>query len=89
MGALIEILMADTLPNENSPEKASDLEQELGPGGNLRDAGQGAKKPPVSGANPVGSSGHVPRLEEINPSALNQQSRSLGADADRDAAKGT
>lgn len=67
---------------------ASDIEQRLGHGGNLRDGGQGAEAPRPRATDPVGGSGHVPQLEEINPGALDESTGSAGADADRRAGSG-
>lgn len=80
--------MSNTTPDEKKWAEASDIEQKLGHGGNMRDAGEGAEAAPATASDPVGSSGHVPRLEEINPEALNHHSASSGADADRLAAEG-
>lgn len=73
-------------PQEAEVAKASDIEQKIGHGGNMRDAGAGADMPPTTASDVIGSSGHIPRLEEINPAALDEHSGSSGADADRKAA---
>ena len=63
--------------------EASDIEQKLGHGGNMRDSGPGAELPPNEADDPLGSSGHIKRLEEVAPDALKEHSGSPGADADR------
>lgn len=68
---------------ESPAAEASDIEQQHGHGGNMRDAGPGAELPPNQADDPLGSSGHIKRLEEVAPDALNEQSGSPGADMDR------
>lgn len=67
--------------DEKEAAQASDIEQNVGHRDSLRDAGQGAEPPPSH--REVGSSGHVPRSEELGPNPDAQPSASPGADADR------
>lgn len=71
------------LPASDAEEaaKASDIEQMSDHGGNLRDAGAGSEAP--MRAPVVGSSAHIPGVEEVLGSDADQQTASPGADADR------
>jgi hypothetical protein len=52
------------------------------------DAEGGVKLPDSAPSDKVGGSGHIPRLDEIAPGALEPHSGSSGADADRQMAEG-
>lgn len=73
-------------PQERTAGKASDVEQAVGHGGNLRDGAAPTDAPQPDESQVAGSSGHVPQLEEVNPAAFTERSGSSGADADRNAA---
>lgn len=73
---------------EREAARASDIEQTLGHGGNLRDAGPGAEAPDARPHDLTGGSGHTPRREEILPAGAEDRTGSPGADADRDAVGG-
>lgn len=74
----------------------TDIEQEVAEMGDLkqpdqdfaRDAEPGTQLPPGQLEKSVGSSGHVPLLEETGADAERPSTGSAGADADRDAAAG-
>lgn len=74
-----------TPDNPDEVAKASDVEQETGHGGNLRDDGTtpAPTMPGFTGA--VGNSAHVPRRGEIFPPSADEQTESPGADAERGA----
>lgn len=71
----------------------ADIEQEVGETGGLkqldqgfaRQAESGAELPPRQLEKSVGSSGHVPLLEETGADTESPSTGSSGADADRDA----
>lgn len=68
-------------PIQEDVAQASDIEQQTGHGGNLRDGRTGDPLPkPV-----IGSSGHIPGSDVVLPSDVADQSASPGADADREA----
>lgn len=75
--------MKPTTTETSRAAEASDIEQKLGHGGNMRDAGPGAELPPNQADDPLGSSGHIKRLEEVAPDAGKEHPGSPGADADR------
>lgn len=67
--------------------RAAELEQQYAHGGERGAIDQGADPAAPGDTDPVGSSGHVPQLDEIRPSALHDHTGSTGADADRRAAE--
>lgn len=71
---------------ERDAAQASDVEQQTGHGGNLRDGGPGAERPSAGLSKAIGSSGHIPGREELLPPE-GDTTGSPGADADRGAAQ--
>lgn len=78
-----DVTNAPNRATEAEAGEASDIEQRVGHGGNMRDGGAGIDMPPARPSDPIGGSGHIPRLDEIRPSSTHEISGSPGADADR------
>jgi hypothetical protein len=68
----VEDVLKHGIPSHGNrrPSISDDKTKPGGHGGNMRDAGPGAELPPNQADAPLGSSGHIKRLEEVAPDAL-------------------